>query len=89
MGSEAERVRRAQLADMVDGSLSAEASIAQATGALKTMADGGFRWVFDAPESELPAHVRLHLFRNKRLRLIIEVLDDDGPTEDRTRYFAD
>lgn len=71
-----------------DPRLTAEASIAQATGALKTMADGGFRWVFDVPESELPAHVRVHMLRNKRLKLTIEVIDDDGDeTETPHRYF--
>jgi hypothetical protein len=72
-----------------DEKLTAEASIAQATGALKTMADGGFRWMFDVPQSELSAHVRIHLYQNKRLRLTIEVLEDDGTTEDRDRYFED
>lgn len=68
--------------------LTVEATIAQATGALKTMADGGFRWIFDIPESELPAHVRVHMYRDKRLRLTIEVLDDDGDeTETTDRYF--
>jgi len=67
--------------------LTVEASIAQATGALKTMADGGFRWIFDIPESELPAHVRMHMYRNQRLRLTIEAIDDDA-TEDRNRYFS-
>jgi hypothetical protein len=60
-----------------DEPLTVEASIAQATGALKTMADGGFRWIFDIPEDELPAHVRLHLYRNKRLRITIELDDDE------------
>ena len=62
---------------MTNDPLTVEATIAQATGALKTMADGGFRWIFDIPESELPAHVRVHMYRDKRLRLTIEVLDDD------------
>jgi hypothetical protein len=62
---------------MGEEKLTVEASIAQATGALKTMADGGFRWIFDIPEDELPAHVRVHLYRGKRLKLTIEVLEDD------------
>lgn len=70
-----------------EGPLTAEASIAQATGALKTMADGGFRWIFDVPESELPAHVRVHMLRNKRLKLTIEVIDDGDETETPHRYF--
>lgn len=70
-----------------DPPLTLQASIAQTTGALKTMGDGGFRITFDVPEDELPAHVRLHLYRNKRLRLTIEVLDDDAQTEDTDRYF--
>jgi hypothetical protein len=72
---------------MNDEPLTVEATIAQVTGALKTMADGGFRWIFDIPEDELPAHVRLHLYRNKRLKLTIEALEDDGETENRDRYF--
>jgi hypothetical protein len=67
--------------------LTVKASIATITGALKTMGDGGFRIIFDAPESELPAYMRIHLLRNKRLKLTIEALDDDGETEDRDRYF--
>lgn len=65
------------------------ATIAQTTGALKTMADGGFRWIFDIPEDELPSHVRVHMYRDKRLKLTIEVLDDDGTdeTENTDRYF--
>lgn len=72
-----------------DGLLTVEASIAQATGALKTMADGGFRWIFDIPEDEIAAHVRVHMFRNKRLRITVEVLEDDATdeTENRDRYF--
>jgi hypothetical protein len=73
---------------MSEGNLTVEASIAQATGALKTMADGGFRWMFDVPESELPAHVRIHMYRNCRLRLTIEVLEDDAEDEDTDRYFT-
>ncbi len=60
-----------------DTPLVVDASIAQITGALKTMADGGFRWIFDIPESELPAHVRLHLFREMRLKITIEPNDDE------------
>ena len=67
--------------------LTVEATIAQATGALKTMADGGFRWIFDIPESELPAHVRMHMYRGQRLKITIEALDD-GETQDRTGYFT-
>ncbi len=63
--------------DTDDAPITALASIAQTTGALKTMADGGFRWIFDVPEDELPAHVRLHMFRDKRLRITIEVLEGD------------
>lgn len=65
--------------------ITAEVSIAQATGALKTMADGGFRWMLDAPQSELPAHVRLHLLQNKRLRVTFEVLEDDQPEETQVK----
>lgn len=57
--------------------LTAEASIAQVTGALKTMGDGGFRWIFEAPETELPAHVRLHLYRGKRLKLTFELMEPE------------
>ena len=62
-------------------------SIAPATGALKTMADGGFRVTLDIPETELPAYARLHLLRNTRLRIVLTV-DDDGKTTDRTGYFS-
>ena len=72
---------------MSEGALIVEASIATITGALKTMGDGGFRMAFDAPETELPAYMRLHLLRNKRLKLTIQVVDDDGETADRDRYF--
>jgi hypothetical protein len=60
-----------------------EASVAQVTGALKTMGDGGFRMTFDAPESELPEYIRIHLLRNKRLRLTIEEMDDGTPAKVR------
>jgi hypothetical protein len=67
-----------------DEALTVEATIAQVTGALKTMADGGFRWIFDIPQIELPAHVRMHLHLNKRLKLTIEALEDDGETPERS-----
>ena len=54
-----------------DGPLTFLASIALATGALKTMADGGFRVTLDIPETELPAYARLHLLRNTRLKITV------------------
>ena len=53
------------------------ASLASATGALKTMADGGFRVTFDLPETELPAYARLHLLRGCVLKITIETEDDE------------
>lgn len=61
----------------LEDKLTVHATIAQTTGALKTMADGGFRVTFDVPETELAAYVRLHLLRDCRLKLTIETEDDE------------
>lgn len=53
------------------------ASVAAATGALKTMADGGFRVTLDIPETELPAYARLHLLRGCVLKITVETEDDE------------
>lgn len=62
------------------------ASIAPLQSAIMVASDGGARVKIDIPESEMPAIVRLMLYRGKRLRITLEI-DDDGQTETRDRYF--
>ena len=62
------------------------ASIAPLQSAITIAHDGGARVKIDIPESEMPAIVRLMLYRGQRLRVTLEV-DEDGTTEDRHRYF--
>ena len=61
------------------------ASIAPLQSAITIASDGGARVKIDIPESEMPAIVRLMLYRGQRLRITLEI--DDDTTEDRTRYF--
>jgi len=61
------------------------ASIAPLQSAITIASDGGARIKIDIPESEMPAIVRLMLYRGQRLRITLEI--DDDTTEDRTRYF--
>ena len=61
------------------------ASIAPLQSAITIASDGGARVKIDIPESEMPAIVRLMLYRGQRLRITLEI--DDGSTEDRHRYF--
>ena len=61
------------------------ASIAPLQSAITIASDGGARIKIDIPESEMPAIVRLMLYRGQRLRITLEI--DDGSTEDRHRYF--
>jgi hypothetical protein len=63
------------------------ASIAPLQSAITIASDGGARVKIDIPESEMPAIVRLMLYRGQRLKITLEVLDD-GTTEDRDRYFT-
>lgn len=63
------------------------ASIAPLQSAITVASDGGARVKIDIPESELPAIVRLMLYRGKRLRITLEI-DDDGRKEDTPRYFS-
>lgn len=69
---EAERVRRAQLADMADAPLTFLASFPPIQSAIKVGQDGA-RVQFDIPESEMPAIVRLMLMRGVVLRVTVEV----------------
>ena len=61
------------------------ASIAPLQSAITIASDGGARVKIDIPESEMPAIVRLMLYRGQRLRITLEI--DDDTTEDRHRYF--
>jgi len=63
------------------------ASIAPLQSAITIASDGGARVKIDIPESEMPAIVRLMLYRGQRLRITIEAVEDNGSTEDRHRYF--
>ena len=62
------------------------ASIAPLQSAITIAHDGGARVKIDIPESEMPAIVRLMLYRGQRLRITLEALDDEAT--DRTGYFA-
>lgn len=62
------------------------ASIAPLQSAITISSDGGARVKIDIPESEMPAIVRLMLYRQQRLKVTFEILKDDE-TEDRDRYF--
>lgn len=62
------------------------ASIAPLQSAITIASDGGARVKLDIPEDEMPAIVRLMLYRGKLLRITLEI-DDDAPTKDRDRYF--
>jgi hypothetical protein len=68
-------------------SLTFLASIAPLQSAIQISHDGGARVKIDIPEDEMPAIVRLMLYRGKRLKITLEALDD-GTTEDRTGYFT-
>ncbi len=63
------------------------ASIAPLQSAITIASDGGARVKIDIPEDEMPAIVRLMLYRGKRLKVTLEI-DDDGETTDRTGYFT-
>lgn len=62
------------------------ASFPPIQSAIKVGQDGA-RVQFDIPETEMPAIVRLMLMRGRVLKITIEA-EDDGETEDRTRYFS-
>ncbi len=62
------------------------ASIAPLQSAITIAHDGGARVKIDIPEDEMPAIVRLMLYRGKRLKITVEAQDDE--TTDRTGYFA-
>ena len=70
---------------MSEDKLTFLASIAPLQSAITIASDGGARIKIDIPESEMPAIVRLMLYRGQRLRITLEI--DDDTTEDRTRYF--
>lgn len=63
-------------------------SIADLDSAIQISSRGGARVKIDIPDSEMPAIVRMVLFRGKRLRMHLEEETDDGTTEDRDRYFT-
>ena len=52
------------------------ASIAPLQSAITIAHDGGARVKIDIPEDEMPAIVRLMLFRGKTLRVTLEAIDD-------------
>ena len=85
--SEAERVRRAQLADMVDAPVSFVASFPNIQTAIRVAGDGGARILLDIPESELPAIARLLLLRGVVLTVTVEVQRSltNGSTETNRR----
>lgn len=64
-------------------SLTFLASIAPLQGAIKIAHDGGGRVVLDIPESEMPALVRLVLYRGAVLKVTIEV--EQGLTNGSTQ----
>ena len=66
------------------------ASIAPLQSAITIASDGGARVKIDIPEDEMPAIVRLMMLRGMALKITIEPAEEteDGPTEDRTRYFS-
>lgn len=53
------------------------ASIAPLQSAITIASDGGARVKLDIPEDEMPAIVRLMLYRGKVLRITIEAVDDE------------
>ena len=83
--NEAERVRRAQLADMVDKPVTFLASFPSIQTAIRVAGDGGARILLDIPEDELPAIARLLLMRGQVLKITVET--HHGETQDRDRYF--
>ena len=72
MNVEAERVRRAQLADMVEAPVTFLASFPNIQTAIRVAGDGGARILLDIPEDELPAIARLLLMRGQVLRITVE-----------------
>lgn len=48
------------------------ASIAPLQSAIKIASDGGARVSFDIPESEMPAIVRLVLYRGRSIKITVE-----------------
>ena len=83
---EAERVRRAQLADMVEAPVTFLASFPNIQTAIRVAGDGGARILLDIPEDELPAIARLLLMRGMVLKVTVET--HHGTTEDRDQYFT-
>ena len=76
------------------------ASIAPLQSAIQIASDGGARVKIDIPESELPAIVRLMLFRGMVIKVTIEAAsqerpagrgnrEEDAEAEDTDRYFTD
>jgi len=63
------------------GPLTFTASIAPLQSAIRIASDGGARVSLDIPESEMPAIVRLILYREKRLKVTIEAEQEEeaGP----------
>jgi hypothetical protein len=55
-----------------DKKLTFLASIAPLQSAIKIAHDGGGRVAFDIPESEMPAIMRLVLYRGRTVRITIE-----------------
>lgn|GEM_PF-4309202 len=68
--NDAERVRRAQLADMADAPVSFLASFPPIQSAIKVGQDGA-RVQFDIPETEMPSIVRLMLMRGVVLKITV------------------
>lgn len=68
---------------MSDSPLTFTASIAPLQSAIKIAHDGGARIALDIPESEMPAIVRLVLYRGQRIKVTIE-LDQQEETQVKT-----
>jgi hypothetical protein len=62
-----------------DEKLTFLASIAPLQSAIKIAHDGGGRVAFDIPESEMPAIMRLVLYRGRTVRITIEETQVEKP----------
>jgi len=78
--NEAERVRRAQLADMADAPVSFLASFPPIQSAIKVGQDGA-RVQLDIPETEMPSIVRLMFMRGIVLKITVERGPQPKPTK--------
>jgi len=65
------------------------ASIAPLQSAITIAHDGGARVKIDIPEDEMPAIVRLMLYRGMRLKITVEVEQPEGFKVRRERQAVD